>query len=75
MSARTSYSVKSNLRDYEKHKYYENLLLKNTNFVNPNLKFETPFKFKLKLTESIMTKSLQLPKNLNNNNLRPFSGR
>jgi hypothetical protein len=48
-SAKPTYSKQSDINSYQKHKYYENLIMKRANLKNPNLDFETPFKVKIKL--------------------------
>ena len=63
-SARPTYSKESDLKDYQKKKYFEGLISQNKNIVNPNLKFDTPLNYKKKLDEYIGNVLVRSPKDL-----------
>ena len=54
-TAKGSYSCKKSLDDYEKIKYYESQILKNSRFYNPFLNYVTPHTFEKKLAKYLLT--------------------
>ncbi len=49
ISAKPTYSTKSCIEEYSNNKYIENLIVKNSKNVNPNMNFDTPYNFRKKL--------------------------
>lgn len=54
-TAKGSYSCKKSLDDYEKIKYYESQILKNSRFYNPFLNYVTPHTFEKKLAKYLLS--------------------
>jgi hypothetical protein len=49
ISAKPTYSTRKSIEEYNNNKYIENLIVKNSKNVNPNMNFDTPFNFRKKL--------------------------
>ena len=77
ISARPVINTKASLNDYQKNKYFESMISRTKNNINPNLKFETPINFRRKLDSYVGTQmGNQMSKSISNLHVvkdRPFT--
>lgn len=72
-TAKGSYGPKKSLKNYEKIKYYESQILKNSRFYNPFLNYVTPHTFEKKLTKYLLNEEAKKKEQQYKNDNQNFS--